>query len=472
MKLKLQAFFAKKENLYLSLALTFGFLMVFINPPFAGVPDEHAHYWKAWSVANGYWRCSGSDEIPTTAVSLPDQIKPIKYEGIKDSKIVVAKLKEKLFEKDNAERSAISGAACPGTPFGYVSQILGLKMGQSLGFSALAEFYLARIFALLASVAVLYWAIKIVPFGKMIFVLLGLTPLVVRQFASMSYDGLAISLAALFLAYILKLSVEKNKLMARKNMALLVLLSLFGLNVKIGYFVMSFLIFILPMEKFKKKWQYWAFTLGFIVINFAMIFAIRATFIDIAQPKWTDPQKQMEFVLSAPLHFLNVAFGSYYGADGFIPHIAGIVFKTGVYYSMHGIFYVLFFLGVLIFLRNQEEKVELSKKQRLILLAVFLANFLIIYLALYLGWSKPGAKGVSGVQGRYFLAIIPMLIFAFYKSGFSLEFAFVKKYQNALLLFFAVITFWFVFSAIYEAHYLKEVKPSNPVYEKFLEKRK
>lgn len=471
MKEKIKCFFEKKENIFLALALSLGLLMAVFNPPFAGVPDEHAHYWKAWSIADGYWKCTGEDKIPQTAVALPDQIKPVKYEGIKENKIVVAKLKEKLFEKDNKEKAVIGGANCPATPFGYVSQATGLRIGQALGISALASFYLARILTLFLSVLLFYWAIRIVPFGKIIFLVVGLLPMTIRQFASLSYDGIAIAFAALFVALILKLAMEKEKYFTKKNLFFLLTMALFGLNVKLGYFAMSLLIFLLPESKFKSKRDYWLTMMGFVALNLLAVFAIRATFVDIAKPDWTDPQKQMSFVLHAPLHFLNVVFDSYYGADGFVPHIEGIVFKTaGV--SVNGIFYVFVFLGILLFLRNQEEEVALSRKQRFIMLGVFLANFFIIYLALYLGWSKPGAKSVSGVQGRYFLAIIPLLIFSFYKSGFSLKSVFVKKNQTWLFPVLVLFAFWFVFAVIYEAHYLKEKQPKNPVYEEFLKNEK
>ncbi|MDD5464072.1 MAG: DUF2142 domain-containing protein [Candidatus Moranbacteria bacterium] len=471
MKLKLRNFLAKKENLYLTLALFFGLMMAFINPPFAGVPDEHAHYWKAWSIAEGYLYCTGKDEIPLTATVLPDQIKPIKYDGIKEKKIVVAKLKEKLFESDTAEKGVIGGANCPSTPFGYISQAAGLKLGQGTGLSALASFYLARVLTLLLSIALFYWAIKVVPFGKIIFLIVGLLPMTIRQFASLSYDGVAIAFAALFLAYVLKLAMEKEKFLTKKNILFLLILSLFGLNVKLGYFALSFLIFILPMSKFKNKRNYWLTTLGFVAINVAFLLVIRSIFKDIAPPDWTNPAEQMKFILFAPFHFLYAVFDSYYGASGFVPHLEGMIFKVGNGASFESWLYVLTFFGGLIFIKNTDEEVELSFRQRAIMLTVFLMNFTLIYLALYLGWSKVGAEKVSGVQGRYFLAIVPLLIFTFYKAKFSFKFQWIKKNLNLLLVIFVVVIFFFVFKTIYLSQYDKVKHSGNPVYEQYLKNK-
>lgn len=462
----------KLENLYLVIVLTLGLLIAFINPPFAGVPDEHAHYWKAWSVAEGYWKCTGQDKIPATAQALPDQIKPIKYEGIKEEKIVVAKLKEKLFEKDTDGKATIGGANCPSTPFGYIPQSIGLKLGSIMKLSALGDFYLARIFALLAAIVLFYVAIRIIPFGKMVLLVVGLLPMTIRQFASMSYDGLALAFAVLFLAYVLKLSFEKEKKIGKKEIGILLLLSLVGLNVKLGYFAMAFLIFILPIKKFSNKKQYWLTTIGLVSLNVLVFLAVRTVFKDIAVPDWTDPAAQLRFVLYAPFHFIYVMFNSYYGADGFIPHLEGMLFKVGNGASLDSWLYVFMFAAGLLFIKNVDEEVDLSVKQRWIMFLVFLMNFTLIYLALYLGWTKVGEQKVSGVQGRYLLVLVPLFVLTFYKAKLSLSFAWIKKNVNVLVMAFVAVTFFFVFKAIYDHQYDKTKRPGNPVYQEYLNNQK
>ena len=294
----------------------------------------------------------------------------------------------------------------------------------------------------------------------------------IRQFASLSYDGVAIAFAAVFLAYILKLAMERENFLTKKNLVLLLALSLFGLNVKLGYFALSFLIFILPMSKFKNKRNYWLTTLGFVAINAAFLLVIRSIFKDIAPPDWTNPAEQMKFVIFAPFHFLYAVFDSYYGASGFVPHLEGMIFKVGNGASFESWLYVLTFFGGLIFIKNTDEEVGLSFRQRAIMLTVFLMNFTLIYLALYLGWSKIGAEKVSGVQGRYFLAIVPLLIFTFYKAKFSFKFQWVKKNLNLLFVTFVVVIFFFVFKAIYLNQYDKVKHPGNPVYEQYINSQK
>ncbi len=444
----------KIEKLYLVAALALGLVMAVFNPPFAGVSDEHAHFWKAWSIADGYWECTGHDAIPQTAAALPDAIKPIRIVG-SGKKIVVKNLEDFLFAKDNSQMAVIGGANCPSTPFGYVPQVVGLRLGKLAGLSALADVYLARTFALVAAVVVTYWAIKIVPFGKMIFVAVALLPMAIRQYASLSYDALSIAFAMLFLAYILKLAVQKDKPLTKKNIASLFFLSLFGLNIKLGYFVTSFLIFLLPSAKFKSKKDYWKFTLIFAAVNVLFFLLLHSMFVDIAIPKWTNPSLQLSYVLSNPFNFIYISLGSFYDARGLFPFMESIFFKSGTGGSMQYWVYLLILVGLILFVKNNDEKVELTTGQRTIMFLVFLANFFLIYLALYVGWTKVGAGHVSGVQGRYFLVILPLLIFTFYKAKLKLTYDFFKENINIILIGFLIVVFLASFWQIYGDFYYK-----------------
>ncbi len=460
MKLKLQEFFAKKENLYLVLALTFGLIMALFNPPFAGVPDEHAHYWKAWSIAEGYWKCTGQDAIPESAQKLPDQIKPVAYEGIKDKKIVLAKLKEKLGQKDTNKNAVIGGAVCTATPFGYFAQSIGLRFGKLFNLSALADFYLARIANLILVVILIFFAIKIIPFGKTILLIIALFPLTIQQASSLSYDAPQIGFAFLFFAYILRLTVEKEKQIRKKDIVILFALSLFGLNIKLGYFVLSLLVLLIPKEKFKSVKNYFIFILTFLISNVALFFLDRRLYLELKAPDWTNPAEQLKFVMSSPFHFLNVLFETLYQSN-LVTYVTGVIYRPGWGASTSHILLICIFVGIILFVKNEEESVPLTKRQRWIIMTVFILNFILIYLALYLGWTTVGASKISGVQGRYLIPLLPLFIIFFYKASFNLQYKFIKKHLNLLLLISLVTVFVFVVWDAYNSYYNKA--GANPV---------
>ncbi|MEI7891291.1 MAG: DUF2142 domain-containing protein [bacterium] len=468
MKKQIKNFLAKKENLYLTLALFFGFIMVFLNPPFAGVPDEHAHFWKAWSVADGYWRCSGHDMIPQTASTLPDSIKPLKIKGIDGKKIPLGKVKMELFAENNSQMVDIRGAGCPGTPFGYVPQVFGLRIGQSIGLSALATFYLARLFVLFSSVLLVWWAIKTIPFGKMILLVFGLMPMTIRQFSSLSYDALMIGFVMVFVAYILKLAAEPEKMITKKQIAFILFLILFGLNVKLGYFALTPLVFLLPKQKFPSVKKYWIFCVGLVLMSGLVFVGIRSLFVDIAVPTWTDPQAQMSYVLHNPVYSIFLVFDTIYGSKGALPYMEGILFKLGSGEALDWWVYIALMLGMIILVKNEKEEVFLTKKQRWIFIGTFLANLIMIHLALYIGWTEVGAERISGVQGRYLVPILPVLFLGLYKANFSLQFDWIKKHLRIFVILFFLYIFASIFYAIYKDAYDKSPAGQSH-YESYLE---
>jgi len=452
---KINLFFQKTENVYLVIVLVFGLFMAVFNPPFTGVPDEQDHYWKAWSIANGYFWCTGNNVIPKSAENLPKRIEPVKIEGINGKKIALRKIYDALIAEDSNKTKVISGAFCTAMPFGYLPQALGLNIGRIFHFSPLLDFYLARLFNLLLVIAITFWAIRIIPFGKIILLLIGLLPMTVQQIASLSYDGLHISLIFLFLAYILKLAAEKEVGIGKKEMIFLFLLSLIGFNIKPGYFVLSLLVFLLPINKFRNKKTYWFFVIFFVSVNIIIFLIIQNLFRNgISAKEGIDVQHQMLNVIHDPLNFIYIAMQTFYKKIIFF--IETFIFKPGwLNDSLSYVFYLFAIFGLIILIKNEEEKVNLTNCQRWILLGTFLACFFVVFLSLYAIWTKVGAEVVSGVQGRYFLSIFPILVLSFYKSKFNFLFQIIKNNRNLAIIVFLIILFIFSFQKIYQIHYDK-----------------
>src|SRR5664280_1988465 len=63
------------ESAYLVAALVFGLILVVLTPPFQTY-DEHAHYQRAWSVAEGQLLAhpDGSVTLPDNVASLPGDL--------------------------------------------------------------------------------------------------------------------------------------------------------------------------------------------------------------------------------------------------------------------------------------------------------------------------------------------------------------------------------------------------------------
>lgn len=466
-KIKLSAikkknFFAKTENLYILFVLLFGLVMVFFNPPFDGVPDEHSHYLKAWSFSGGEFLCSSEINVPSNAYDLPNAIEKVSVKGDLEPKTVVRSLKANLFIGMNGSTVSVPSVICGASPVGYVPQIIAFIFAKTFSLSALFGFYLARLLNLLFSAFLVYFAIRIIPFGKMVLLMIALLPMTLQQFSSLSYDPLHIATALLFIACILKSAHEKDRRVDWRTIVLLFSLSILGLNIKMGYILLTFLIFMLPKSKFSKKQNYWLFTIGFVFLNlvtFAILYKLYfGTGVAPSIGGSVNPAMQLSYIFTNPIDFLSLMFNQVYYSFNF--YFETFLYKTGwLRVSMSGRWYVFLVIGIFVAMKSESEKVFLSLRQRLILFAVFFMCFILVFAGMYLTWNELGAEAINGVQGRYLLAISPLLIFSFYKADFAQIYKSVAKNRLVVFVLFFITVYALVFFNMYKIYYDKSPDP-------------
>lgn len=469
MKLKLKTFLQKKENVYLMLALVFGLFMVFFNPPFEGVPDEGAHYLRAVSISHGNLSCREDGEIRRAESGLIQELKPVKINGSNDKKISLGKIKNALLEKDSKEMVQFGGAVCGSNQLGYAPQIIGMKLADIVNLPVLWGFYFGRLFNMLAAVTITFFAIKFLPFGKIIFVLIALLPMTVQQFASISYDALHISMIFLFTAYVLNLSVKEGKI-SKKEMGMLALVAILAANIKWGFFPVMLLLLILPWKKFTTKKKYWIFIFSTILVSLGLFLAAQMGSISSDGARdGVYPSEQLMFVVKNPVGFLYTVFNTLYDDANFF--FETFLYKPGwLNVSMSPMFYVFVVIGMIFLVRNEEEEVELENWKRVVIGVTFISSLLFVFLSLYVFWSKVGGAKVQGVQGRYFLGFAPLLVLAFYKSGFNFKLKWIRENINKLVLIFISIVFVVTAVSLWNMHYDKSENKGKYVYKQYVNK--
>jgi uncharacterized membrane protein len=465
MRSGLREWFSLKENIYLAFALSCGLFMAVVNPPFEGVPDEHPHYWKAWAVALGDMTCRSENAIPMSAFMLPSEV-PLRVDlpGVKGKRIVFARTWEKLFEPDAEQQSNGASALCGALPLAYFPQALGLRVGRFFHGSALISFFLGRICNLLVTVFVMYWAIRLIPFGKTVLLVFCLLPMTLQQAAGFGYDALHIASCYLFIAYVLKLAGAAESQLRLGEAVALFAIGLLVCNVKYGYLGLLLLILLLPLRKFGTRRNRWLFSLGFLAVNLLVFYAGYRFLQAYPQPGAggmanVSDVDQARHVGGAPSQFLMVVLNSLYMKFNF--YFETFLYKPGwLRASLPPMWYVLMVAGMFLLIRNEDEPVPLTMRQRWVILLTFLANLFAVMLAMYVSWTPVGAPRVEGVQGRYFLCFSPLLVLFFYKSGFTFRFAFVRRNLARLLVVFYLVMLGWAFLSLYEIYYDKQPKTS------------
>jgi len=277
--------------------------------------------------------------------------------------------------------------------------------------------YFGRFLNLIASVMIVFFAIRTVPFGKPLIALVALLPIVVSGAASLSPDGLALSGVLLFLAMVLRLSTLPR--LRAADLTLMACTATVLLNVKPGFVVLVLLVFMLRPRQFGSVRRYvvWvtstlAAALGLSALLMLTVPHAAAGYLASLGINGVNQGEQLAFVLRDPWTFAKVMYRtldqqlislsiSGYGLLGWLTVGLPVVGMCGMG------------LATVLLLGNQEV-VTTTRWQRLVICATGTSFVCVVSLALYAGWSAVAAPVINGLQGRYFIPALALGLFAIY----------------------------------------------------------
>lgn len=194
--------------LYLVLGLLGVLPLVLLTPPFQ-VPDEQQHFYRAYQLSELGLRGvvqggAAGAVLPSSLPELADRF--LGSRAIHTSRAVrPSPLQDTLgafaMPLDPARREFVdfTGAAFY-SPLPYLPQVAAIVMGRGLGLGPLGLLYAARLANGLTALLVVTVALRVLPVGNMMLLVLGLLPMVLFEFASASPDAAVISTALLFTA--------------------------------------------------------------------------------------------------------------------------------------------------------------------------------------------------------------------------------------------------------------------------------
>ena len=199
----------KLEYVYLVIALIWGIALVAVMPPF-GVPDEPAHFARAWGLAQGVILSPRNFEevLPANVWSLqndfpPGPIRDTSHYPAHFGPSVGSLLRERISPQQIAGVTAVPSQ----NPAAYAPQALGIELVRLARGSPLAAFYFARLVNLLVAIGLIFFAIRLAPVGKVMILIVALFPGVISEMASVSPDALMIAGAMFFTGLALNLSL-------------------------------------------------------------------------------------------------------------------------------------------------------------------------------------------------------------------------------------------------------------------------
>lgn len=390
-------------------------IFIFLIPPFQK-PDEINHFLRATALAEGEIHCITNDSdkphflIPHNFYELSNQM---------SANVIRFRYNDKfplhaLINKQSTDNHTVKVADLCGLPFpGYLANVSGISIGLLFN-NPLLAFYLGRIAGGTFFLICFFTALKIIPKNyKAILYIYASIPMVVHQVTAISYDSMQLSLLILVFSLFLKfLTVEKiTKLQLT---CFLFLIALFAVA-KSGYYFIGLLFFAIPYKKFTSKFLYYILpTIAACVLAAAFVFlSTRVILTPAPGNHYINPQAQVRYLLQNPMMSWHIAFntlqsyGDFY-YESLIAYFGWIDFQVN-YFIYIG--YTIALAGIIYFLIEKNKKPIINKKQLSLLFFIIISTSFIIFISQYLSWSPVGSPVIHGVQGRYFLVLLPLTIF-------------------------------------------------------------
>ena len=401
----------KKEHKFLCIILSYGVLWMFVFPPLQ-VPDENVHFLRAYSIAKGQFipKKVGSGNFAELPVSLEEFEKDSDLQEVashSENKVNFLDLKKIYKIKINKEKtkSFELGGAAVINPISYIPQSIGIKVGESLNIPLYLLYYLGRIFNFFSWILLVYSAIKISPPKlKNMFFIFSLLPVSLQQAISYSTDALINGFSFLFIAVVFKLYLDDKEKINIKYLILLFLGVFFPTSIKVVYFL--FVIFILLLfKKFDKKRN--CLITFFVIFFLTLAFNIFWSKLSPENPSG-DISLQLDYLKHNPIKYLKTLYiTSKISTQFYIESYIGILgwLDTRIPYLLMYSYIILVIVNI--YSDNILSKNDL--KAKFMIFIYLILSYIGILTALYIVWSEVGQEYVMGVQGRYFVPVVPLL---------------------------------------------------------------
>lgn len=425
-------------KLYLPCVLFWGLIYTFVFIPFTA-PDEYAHYASAYRLSNQimFREAAGTAYDEKGRVMMrEDDIWELGTELTEEG---YGEVYGNFWKMDHSGRDVGYGHHYMEVAFhAYIPQAIGITVARLLGLGQILTIYLGRLCNLLFFALCGWLAVRLAPFGKMAFLGTSLLPMTLELVGSLSYDGFAIGLGMLFTAYVLHLIYEKDKV-GPKQWAILGLMLALLAPCKMVYIPLAAMCFLISQEKFgsRKKFMTAAaivaacMVVGVLIVNLNKMTSYLGETEDVIE--WAGGAAGYSFrvLLQSPLTAVKVI--GYTLVTRMAGYIYGMIGGNlgWLEYEVDAVL-ILFLLAwtALTALAVREEhdsagtvteramnvdrvnSAVMPVPHRIVSLILCFGTVLATLLIMLLSWTPLGSPVVEGVQGRYFLPILPLVLIA------------------------------------------------------------
>ncbi|MDO4404636.1 MAG: DUF2142 domain-containing protein, partial [Atopobiaceae bacterium] len=402
------------------------------------VPDETSHYRVSYVYANlitpGFGPCTMRAQDCEFLKNMRSTVKWERFEQMDQASLLCENsqpiehdllLYQPLWGNDPEERGlAYMVSTCPA--YLKVGSTLGLLVGRACGLGPLPCFMLGRLGNMAFCCLLIGAALNIAPMGREAMVAVCLLPMSVHEIGSLSYDGPILAIALISLALLLR-AITRKDLLGRGELAQMCASLLLLGPCKMVYAPLSCLALFIPSSRFERR--------GHEALLKVLLVAM--PFVGIALFRW---DKLSALLLGTPAEEAGALdrrmndYGHFYTLRGLLEDVPHMLRMFAATIRARGLFWVRTMVGGrLAHLQRNLSHFQLVPYLYLLLLLValpstsrprppapglfdvsctilFAATVFCVLLGEALIWTFDTETLVQGVQGRYFIPALPLLL--------------------------------------------------------------
>lgn len=402
--------------MFLIIALSFGILFAFLIPVHYGY-DEREHFIKSYQTASFDFTSTSSE------LTWPEEYS--QFSKILSGRDVSSNnYKEFLSFMDyygsdhTLQNTQYETTASTYLFFPYIFSALGIQCGILFRMSMAGIFYMGRVFNVIFFSLIIFFILKNAKFCKRTIFVVALLPAVFYCFCTYSADQAALVSGLGLVTAFLNMLGEKDAYIKKKDLISYIVFGCFLIVTKVPYFPLTFLILVIPSEKFnfrRRIFRYFKWILCVLFILLAGASYLYSASLNLNQ--WQVPgvniNSQIKYILSHPLTYM-ITFIKLLVNSGNMLFNDTVAFMAYSGYLGNGltlfIVFYMFYIAISDEPFNISTPIEIDIKRMAIYKAVLfltiLMSWLLVCTALYLTFCTVGSPVIIGVQGRYFAPLM------------------------------------------------------------------
>ena len=405
------------EKVFVFTILCLGVIYNFVLTPYM-TPDESYHIDMSYRHSNTLLGIESAGENKCYKRQDDTELEFTSSPSLENYKIIYDGLFSMAENDTLVEAEATSTTEAP--MIIYLPAVLGMTLARLLHLGTVPMLLLGRWFSLLGFTILTYFGMKKLPFGKTALFLLAVLPMNLQQCTSFSYDAVITGVSFLYICWCVSLAFGEKQVKATDMLGLGILGIILVYGKSGVYLPLALLIFLIPAARFGGKRVRNLCVLGLFLLpvlcflnqNTATVSYIATTTEATATVgSSTTAGYTIGYFLSQPLELVRMLANTLSDKTAFyLESLVGQ--KMGwVEIDISEVISMLFWLLlILASLKTKEEPMYIRTGQKWWIVFVCAVCAGLILAGMLLTWTPRGYVSIEGVQGRYFIPLMPALL--------------------------------------------------------------